>query len=131
MRKFFTSLVAADRAPDCHGECCASVTGKDIRLTVQGFVLFPRNRELLATSLKKVSDGDASMFSPVLAAGPGDAMANGSAIAIECLDRPSPVRTFADLKRLQRLGKAVAPTLGAPRSRGRSWPDARDGHRRR
>ena len=123
VRGFFTGLlVGADRepipAPGCHGDCRASVTGEDIRLAVQGFVLFPRNRELLATALKNAADGDASMFSPMLAAGPSDAMVNGSAIAIECLDWPSPVRTFGDLKRLQRIGEAVAPTLGGA---SQSW----------
>lgn len=42
----------------------------------------------------------------------GEAGLNGSTMAIECLDWPSPVRTLGDLQKLQRLGQAVAPRLG-------------------
>jgi pimeloyl-ACP methyl ester carboxylesterase len=131
--RLFDKLVAtADRtpipAPSCaqSGACRASVTGGDIRLAAQNFLLFPNpiplvspeGRNGLALALQQAEAGDASAFSPPLATAPSGTAANGSQIAIECLDWSTPVRTFDDLKRLKRLGRAVAPRLGGA---SQSW----------
>lgn len=119
------ALVAqADRtpipAPQCaeDGDCRTSVTGEDILLNVQNLLLFPARRADLALALGRARDGDASAFSPALATGPSDPIANGSALAIECQDWPTPVRTLDDLRRLRRDGQAAAPRLGGA---SQSW----------
>ena len=131
-RLFDELVAAADRtpipAPTCvrTGACRPSVTGADIRLAAQNLLLFPdpipfvapEGRNGLALALQQAEAGDASTFSPLVATGPNDDEANGSQIAIECLDWQTPVRTFADLQRLQRLGRAVAPRLGGA---SQSW----------
>jgi pimeloyl-ACP methyl ester carboxylesterase len=130
-RIFDTLVATADRtplpAPTCaqSGACRPSVTGEDIRLTTQGLLLLPnpspispqgRNRFFLA--LQQAEAGDASAFSQPLATGPSDGEANGSQIAIECLDWQTPIRTLRDLQHLQRLGQAIAPRLGGA---SQSW----------
>ena len=131
-RLFDKLVAAADRtpipAPACvqSGACRPAVTGADIRLAAQNFLLFPEpipfispeGRNGLALALQQTEAGDASAFSPPVATGPSDGNANGSQIAIECLDWQTPVRTFDDLRRLQRLGRAVAPRLGGA---SQSW----------
>ncbi|WP_051814172.1 alpha/beta hydrolase, partial [Kitasatospora sp. MBT63] len=123
--QLFDGLVAAaDRmpipAPGCAGAggCRTSVTGEDLRLDLQGLLLFPSRRGDLALALRQAQNGDASAFSQSVAAGPADDEANGSAIAIECQDWPTPVRTLDDLRRLQRLGRTVAPRFGGA---SQSW----------
>ncbi|WP_079197424.1 alpha/beta hydrolase [Streptomyces sp. CB03911] len=123
--QLFDDLVAAaDRAPipapACvpSGTCRPSVTGEDLRLNLQGMLLFPARQGELALALQQARNGDASAFSPPLATGPSDGEVNGSAIAIECLDWPTPIRSLADLQRLQRLGRTVAPRLGGA---SQSW----------
>ncbi|MFE2916787.1 alpha/beta hydrolase [Kitasatospora indigofera] len=123
-RLFDELVTAADRtpipAPDCvrSGDCRPSVTGEDIRLNLQGRLLFPSRRGELALALEQARNGDASAFSSPLATGPADGEANGSEIAIECLDWPTPIRTLADLQRLQGIGRTVAPRLGGA---SQSW----------
>jgi pimeloyl-ACP methyl ester carboxylesterase len=131
-RLFDKLVAAADRTPipalTCvqSGACRPSVTGADIRLAAQNFLLFPNpipyispdGRNGLALALQQAEAGDASAFSPPLATGPSGGDANGSAIAIECLDWQTPVRTFADLQGLERLGRQVAPRLGGA---SQSW----------
>ncbi len=123
-RLFDTLVTAADHtpvpAPQCvqAGNCRASVTGEDIRFNMQGLLLFPSHRNDLAVALRQARDGDASAFSQPLATGPSDSDTNGSAIAVECLDWPTPVRTLDDLRRLRRLGQAAAPRLGGA---SQSW----------
>jgi pimeloyl-ACP methyl ester carboxylesterase len=131
--RIFDDLVAtADRtalpAPTCTqtGACRPSVTGADIRLAAQDLLHFPNpipliapeGRNGLALALQQADAGDASAFSPRVATGPSDDNANGSQIAIECLDWRTPVQTFDDLQRLQRLGRAAAPRLGGA---SQSW----------
>ncbi|MFB7595877.1 alpha/beta hydrolase [Streptomyces sp. NPDC056160] len=125
VRRLVDTLVAsADRtplpAPQCAeaGDCRASVTGEDIRLNLQNLLLFPARRNNAALALQQAAGGDASAFSPALAAGPSDDIVNGSGIAVECLDWPTPIRTLADLRRLRRLGEASAPRLGGA---SQSW----------
>ena len=131
-RLFDRLVAAADHAPipapTCvqTGSCRPSVTGADIRLAAQNLLLFPNpipfiapeGRNALALALQHTEAGDAFEFSPLVATGTHDSEANGSPIAIECLDWPTPVRTFADLRRLQRLGRSVAPRLGGA---SQSW----------
>jgi pimeloyl-ACP methyl ester carboxylesterase len=131
-RLFDDLVAAADRtaipAPACarSGACRPSVTGADIRLTAQNLLLFPgpipfispEGRNGLALALRRAEAGDASEFSLPVATGPSGDEANGSQIAIECLDWPTPVRTFDDLRRLQRLGRTIAPRLGGA---SQSW----------
>jgi pimeloyl-ACP methyl ester carboxylesterase len=129
----FDDLVAkADRtpipAPLCvqKSTCRPSVTGADIRLAAQNLLLFAdpieyiadEGRNALAIALQQAEAGDASTFSPLIATAPSGDGLNGSQIAIECLDWQTPVRTFADLQRLQRLGRSVAPRLGGA---SQSW----------
>ncbi|MCX5215040.1 alpha/beta hydrolase [Kitasatospora sp. NBC_00240] len=117
-------VAAADRtpipAPGCvpTGSCRPSVTGEDIRFNLQGLLLFPARQGELARALEQARNGDATAFSSPLATGPSDGEANGSAIAIECLDWPTPIRTLGDLQRLQRLGRTVAPRFGGA---SQSW----------
>ncbi|MFC9324216.1 alpha/beta hydrolase [Kitasatospora sp. NPDC057015] len=123
-RLFDDLVAAADRAPipapECveAGTCRPAVTGEDIRFTLQGLLLFPSRRGDLALALQQARSGDASAFSQPVATGPSDEEMNGSAIAIECLDWPTPIRTLDDLRRLQRLGRTVAPRLGGA---SQSW----------
>ena len=115
-------------APTCvaRGGCRPDVTAEDIRFAVQGLLLFPTPIPFiaddgwngLATALRDAAAGDASALSPPLAASEADPGLNGSAIAIECLDWPTPVRSLADLRRLQALGRAVAPRFGGA---SQSW----------
>ncbi len=125
VRRLLDTLVAtADRtplpAPQCAeaGDCRTTVTGEDIRFSLQNLLLFPARRANAALALRQAADGDASAFSPALAAGPADAVMNGSGIAVECLDWPTPVHTLAGLRRLRRLGEASAPRLGGA---SQSW----------
>ncbi len=131
-RLFDNLVAAADRtpipAPTCAqtGACRPSVTGADIRLAAQNLLLFPNpipfvspeGRNGLALALQQAEAGDASAFSQPVATGPSDDNANGSAIAIECLDWQTPARTFKDFQRLELLGRAVAPHLGGA---SQSW----------
>jgi pimeloyl-ACP methyl ester carboxylesterase len=131
-RLFDTLVTAADHtpipAPACAqaGDCRPAVTGEDIRFAAQEMLLFPypnpavspEGSNGLALALQQAENGDASAFSQPVAAGPSDADANGSAIAIECLDWPTPIRTLNDLRQLQRLGQAAAPRLGGA---SQSW----------
>ena len=114
-------------APGCAASVCRSrVTGEDIRFQAQLKLLFkkptpqvaPDGWNALAIAMKKALAGDATAFSPPLARSPADDALNGSAIAIECLDWPDPVRSLSDLKRLQLLGRVVAPRL---RGASQSW----------
>jgi len=123
-RLFDTLARAADHtpipAPTCAtaGDCRSSVTGEDIRFNTQGLLLFPSRRDDLARALHQAGPGDASAFAQPVAAGPSDDNANGSQIAIECLDWSTSIRTLTDLRHLQRLGQAVAPELGGA---SQSW----------
>ena len=115
-------------APQCaaQGGCRPDVTAEDIRFNVQRLLLFPTPIPLiadngwndLATAIRQAAAGDASALSSSLAASDADSALNGSGIAIECLDWPTPVRTLADLRRLQALGRAVSPTF---RGASQSW----------
>jgi pimeloyl-ACP methyl ester carboxylesterase len=124
-------VAAADRhpipAPGCSsGRCRRSVTGQDIRLNAQDLLLFnspiplvaPYGWNDLAIALRKAAVGDATAFSSPLANSPADPGANGSALAIECLDWPDPVHTLADLQRFEGFGRVVAPHL---RGASQSW----------
>ncbi|MEU6476686.1 alpha/beta hydrolase [Streptomyces sp. NPDC047017] len=119
-----TLLARADRtpipAPQCAqaGDCRATVTGEDIRLNLQNLLLFPAVRDNAALALRQAAAGDASSLSSPLAAGQSDDIMNGSGIAVECLDWPTPIRTLADLRRLRRVGQASAPRLGGA---SQSW----------
>jgi pimeloyl-ACP methyl ester carboxylesterase len=128
----FDRLVAgAERvpipAPQCvsTGGCRPQVSAEDIRFGVQNLLLFktpipfiaPDGWNDLALALQQAAAGDASGLSPPVAAGENDDALNGSAIAIECLDWPTPVRTFADMRRFEALGRAVSPRFhGASQS---------------
>jgi pimeloyl-ACP methyl ester carboxylesterase len=130
--RIFDRLVAsADHAPipapDCvqYGTCRTTVTGEDIRLNTQTLLLFKRPIQYvtdgwagLAVALQKAENGDASALSTPFAATMADGTGDGSAIAIECLDWPTPARSLADLRRLQALGRSVAPRLGGA---SQSW----------
>jgi hypothetical protein len=72
----------------------------------------------LALALQQAEAADGSAFSVPLAGRPSGDAQNGSAIAIECLDWPTPIRTLSDLRRLARVGQAVAPTFGGA---SQSW----------
>ncbi|MEV5880216.1 alpha/beta hydrolase [Streptomyces sp. NPDC052101] len=123
-RLFDTLVAAADHrpipAPTCAkaGDCRPFVTGEDIRFAAQGLLLFPSRRNDLALALQQAEAGDASALSQPVATGPSDDNANGSQIAIECLDWTTPIRTLHDLQNLRRLGQAVAPRLGGA---SQSW----------
>jgi len=131
-RLFDTLVAAADRtpipAPSCvqQGTCRPSVTGEDLRFNTQGMLLFKTPIPFiadegwngLALALQQAEAGDASAFSVPIATQPSNGAMNGSAIAIECLDWPTPVRTLKDLRRLQRLGQAVSPRFGGA---SQSW----------
>jgi pimeloyl-ACP methyl ester carboxylesterase len=131
-RLFDKLVAAADRtplpAPTCvqSNACRPTVTGAEIRLAAQNYLLFPNpikyiaddGRNGLALALQQAEAGDASKFSSPLATAPSGGDASGSTIAIECLDWQTPVRTFADLQRLERLGRRVAPRLGGA---SQSW----------
>ncbi|HST82025.1 MAG TPA: alpha/beta hydrolase [Kineosporiaceae bacterium] len=131
--QLFDTLVAtADRtplpAPTCvvQGTCRPTVTGEDIRLSAQGYLLFKtpipyiadEGWNGLALALQQAEAGDATAFSPPVATQPSGDARNGSQIAIECLDWPTPIRTLSDLRRMQRLGQSVAPRLGGA---SQSW----------
>jgi len=131
--RLFDSLVAAaDRtpipAPTCvqQGGCRPSVTGEDIRLNAQSLLLFKTPIPFiadegwndLALALQQAEAGDASALAVPIATEPSGSALNGSAIAIECLDWPTPIRTLSDLRRLQRLGQTAAPRLGGA---SQSW----------
>jgi pimeloyl-ACP methyl ester carboxylesterase len=131
-RLFDTLVAKADRtpipAPGCaqQGNCRPSVTGEDIRLNTQGMLLFKTPIPFiaddgwndLALALQKTEAGDASAFSVPIATAPSNSAMNGSAIAIECLDWPTPVRTLKDLRRLQRVGQSISPRFGGA---SQSW----------
>jgi pimeloyl-ACP methyl ester carboxylesterase len=131
--RLFDSLVAAaDRdpipAPACvqQGGCRSSVTGEDLRFNTQNLLLFknpiplvaPEGWNDLAIALQQAEAGDASALASPVATGPSDDAMNGSAIAIECLDWNTPIRTLRDLRRLQALGHRIAPQLGGA---SQSW----------
>jgi pimeloyl-ACP methyl ester carboxylesterase len=131
-RLFDTLVAAADRkpipAPLCAqtGGCRTSVTGEDIRFNTQGLLLFKSPIPIiaddgwngLALALKQAEAGDASALASAAATAPSGSPLNGSAIAIECLDWPTPIRTPADLRHYQRLGRTVAPRMGGA---SQSW----------
>jgi pimeloyl-ACP methyl ester carboxylesterase len=131
-RLFDTLVAAADHtpipAPGCveSGHCRPAVTGEDIRFNAQIQVLFPvanpvfspNGRNGLALALQQAEAGDASALSQPIATEPANGAVNGSQIAIECLDWPTPIRTLNDLRQAQRLGQAVAPRLGGA---SQSW----------
>ena len=131
-RLFDRLVAAADRtpipAPTCvaQGGCRSSVTGEDIRFNTQGLLLFKTPIPLiaddgwngLALALQQAAAGDASALASPTASEPSGGPLNGSAIAIECLDWPTPVRTLRDLRRLQRLGQSVSPRFGGA---SQSW----------
>ena len=113
-------------APQCaQGACRTEVTAEDVRFNTQGLLLFPTPIPFiaddgwngLATAIKAAAAGDASALSSPLAT-PGGGGLNGSAIAIECLDWRTPIRTLADLRRLHALGRAVSPRFGGA---SQSW----------
>ena len=108
-------------APSCAQlGCRATVSGEDIRLNAQNLLLFktPIDNDVsggwndLAVALRDADAGDAHGLSSPVATGESSGSLNGSAIAIECLDWPSPIHSLSDLKRLQRVGQVVAPRLG-------------------
>ena len=115
-------------APRCaaEGGCRPDVNAEDIRFGVQRLLLFPTPIPLiadngwsdLATAIQQAGGGDASAFAAPLAASEADPALNGSAIAIECLDWPTPIHTLADLRRLEALGRSVSPTF---RGASQSW----------
>jgi pimeloyl-ACP methyl ester carboxylesterase len=131
-RLFDTLVAAADRAPipatTCEqlGGCRTSVTGEEIRLNTQALLLFKNPIPLiaddgwngLALALQQAEAGDASALASAVADAPSGSALNGSALAIECLDWPTPIRTLADLRHYQRLGRAVAPRMGGA---SQSW----------
>ena len=131
LRLFDRLVAAADRHPipakGCASAGCrTTVTGEDIRLDAQGLLLFktpipyaaPDGWNDLAVALKQAAAGDATALSSPVAASPDDAAINGSGLAIECLDWPDPVHTFADLKRFEVFGHVLAPNLGGA---SQSW----------
>jgi pimeloyl-ACP methyl ester carboxylesterase len=132
VRRLYLQLVRrADRspipAPGCHHAGCRPyVNGEDIRFDTQGLLLFkkpiplvaPQGWNDLAIAIRQARRGDASKLSAPLAASPTDDALNGSAIANECLDWPTPVHDRRDLTKLQRLAEDVAPTL---RGASQSW----------
>jgi pimeloyl-ACP methyl ester carboxylesterase len=131
-RLFDRLVAAADRAPlpapTCakQGDCRSSVTGEDIRLNAQNLLLFKTPIPIiaeegwndLALALKQAEAGDASALSTPIATDVSGGALNGSAIAIECLDWPTPIHSLRDLRRLQRLGQRIAPRLGGA---SQSW----------
>jgi pimeloyl-ACP methyl ester carboxylesterase len=115
-------------APRCaaQGGCRPEVTAEDIRFNVQRLLLFPTPIPFiadngwndLAIAIQQADAGDASVLSSPLAASDADPAMNGWAIAIECLDWPTPIRTLADVRRLQALGRAISPRFGGA---SQSW----------
>jgi hypothetical protein len=92
------------------------VTGEDIRTATQEYLLGtvatpfdPAGWPLLATAIANTRAGDAALFAAPPADGPADT--RYAALAIGCMDYPSEVRSYADLRRLIRLGRHVAPHL--------------------
>jgi pimeloyl-ACP methyl ester carboxylesterase len=130
--RLFDRLVAvADRAPIPAPECGANacrrrVSGEDIRFEAQGLLAFKRPIPLaapggwndLAIALRQAAAGDASRLSAPRASSPADDALNGGALAIECLDWPTPVHNYRDFKRLQLLGRTTSPRLGGA---SQSW----------
>jgi pimeloyl-ACP methyl ester carboxylesterase len=128
----FDRLVrSADRepipAPACaHAGCRRYVDGEDIRFDAQNLLLFKRPIPLvapggwngLALALKQAAGGDASALSAPRASSPTDDALNGSALAVECLDWPTPVHHYRDLQRLARFGETISPRLGGA---SQSW----------
>jgi pimeloyl-ACP methyl ester carboxylesterase len=108
-------------APGCTGvpaHCRASVTADDIRFAAQEMLFFIaphpallglRGWNGLAVALAKADAGDATAFSPALAASNDDAVFAGLVIA--CAEFAGFTRTFAAFSEKERLGKVVAPLL--------------------
>jgi pimeloyl-ACP methyl ester carboxylesterase len=104
-------------APKCAetGECRPTVTGEDIRINAQNYLLFkdgalggafPGWAEL-ATVLADALAGDASgLATPVART---DTDGNFPALAIECMDWVSPIARFEDLAATALLARSIAP----------------------
>jgi pimeloyl-ACP methyl ester carboxylesterase len=104
-------------APKCAetGACRPTVTGEDIRINAQDYLLFkdgalggafPGWAEL-ATVLADALAGDASgLAAPVART---DTDGNFAELAIECMDWVSPITRFADLAATALLARTIAP----------------------
>jgi pimeloyl-ACP methyl ester carboxylesterase len=124
---FFDDLVQrADArpipAPLCQetGRCRAMVTGGDIRLGLQGLILFKEPLPSLrlpgwpsvAEALLEAAAGDASKLS--LAVATGEDSPAYAELAIACADWPVVIERYEDLAAKQLLGRVIAPhTQGA------------------
>ncbi|MFF7183173.1 alpha/beta fold hydrolase [Streptomyces sp. NPDC008121] len=139
----FSNLVArADKAPlpapDCRssGGCRAEVTGEDIRLRAQEYLLARDGLPVLSLpgwkdlgqALAKAEKGDASGLSVRVIKTADDPEFSG--LAVGCADFRSSVRGYAALKTQMAMAKVVAPrTQGASQSYGyitrcMRWPTA-------
>ncbi|WP_426562583.1 alpha/beta hydrolase [Angustibacter sp. McL0619] len=106
--------------------CRPEVTGDDIRFNTQGLLLFktpipfiaPDGWNDLAVALAQAAAGDASGFSMPLASAPDDGAMNAGGLAVECLDWPDPIHTFADMQRYEAFGQLLSPRL---RGASQSW----------
>lgn len=123
-------------APGCAagGACRAEVSGDDLRLNAQQFLLTPHPAPQiglpgwpgLARAIADARAGDASAFSMPLAQ--DDASPLFPALAISCLDWQSPVGSFDDLRAMEMLGETIADPLdGASQTWGiqagcAGWP---------
>jgi pimeloyl-ACP methyl ester carboxylesterase len=112
-------------APKCaeSGACRPSVTGEQIRINAQGYLLFRDgalggvfpSRAELATALAGARAGDASGLSSPVAK--DDTFGGFADLAIECMDWVSPIARFEDLAAADLLVRALAPhTRGASQS---------------
>lgn len=102
------------------GECRATVTDEDIRINVQGQILFKdavlggayKGWPGLATALADAQAGDASGLSSPVAI--GNTWGGFATLAIECADWVTPITRNDDIAATTRLAQLVAPhTQGA------------------
>lgn len=133
LKEFDALIKQADEspipAPDCvaSGACRPTVTGDDIRTSVQGNLLGVQLWPKLGENLAKAIDGDASAFAFELKTAPTHL--DFSETAIQCLDWTAATNaTFAGLQARQLFDRATAPhTQGATQSwraqtRCLGWP---------
>lgn len=116
--RFYDELVArADRAPMRVNRAVHPVTGEDIRLGTQRGLLFKYpaiyGPDLswagLSHALKAAGEGDATAFAtePTRSHIDGDYYEQ----AVICNDYPSPIHTYAEMRRLIEMGTQLAPHL--------------------
>lgn len=135
-------VAAANRSPIPAPAAGHSVSGGEIQVNTANFLLFEHPSPMfpdapswsdLGAGIVKAQNGDASYFATPVSRPPGDPQYG--TIAVECLDFPSQVRSFADLRDYGILASDVAPHLGGASQTGgiasqcAGWPSPkRDPH---